>query len=116
MHDPLMFAPPFAPLPPTQVILECDEGGDLDGAAASQLQAAFSQAWPSLVPPLMDPVVVVGPFGRGKRGVLQALGRLLQGRLAAAPVVTSKERAEGEAHGEAGLACASIRARGVGFG
>jgi hypothetical protein len=48
----------------------------------------------------MDPLVVAGPFGGGKRAVLQALGRLLQGRLVAAPVLTTKERPEGTHDGE----------------
>jgi xanthine/uracil/vitamin C permease (AzgA family) len=73
---------------------------DADSAAA-QLQSALSRATP-LVPPLMDPLVVVGPFGSGKRAVLQELAReLLPGLIAAAPVITTRERAAGAQDGGA---------------
>jgi guanylate kinase len=45
--------------------------------------------------------VVAGPFGCGKRTVLQRLVReLLPGVAAAAPVVTTKPRAPGDKDGE----------------
>jgi hypothetical protein len=70
------------------------ESEDPDEAAA-QLQSALASVSP-LVPPLMEPLVVVGPFGGGKRGVLARLARMLSGKLAAAPVLTTKDRAAGD--------------------
>lgn len=70
------------------------EAGNLE-AAAAQLQAALAGVTP-LVPPLLQPLVVAGPFGSGKRGALARLAReLLPGRVAAPPVVTTKERPPG---------------------
>lgn len=73
-----------------QLVLTCDDADE----AAAQLQSALARACPH-VPPLMDPLVVAGPFGGGKRGAIARLGKLLQGVLAVAPVVTTKERPAG---------------------
>ena len=78
-----------------QVFLDSEDADE----AAAQLQSALARACPH-VPPLMDPLVVAGPFGGGKRGVLARLGKLLAGVLAAAPVVTTKERPAGAKDGE----------------
>lgn len=85
-------APIFSTWP--QLLLQVFVDSEDADEAAAQLQAALSRSCP-MVPPLMDPLVVAGPFGSGKRGVLQQLVKLLPGVLAVAPVVTTKERPSG---------------------
>ena len=84
-----------APLLCAQVVVSADSADE----AAAQLQTALSRATP-VVPPLLEPLVVAGPFGSGKRGVLAKLAReLLPGRVAAPPIVTTKERPPGAKDG-----------------
>ena len=69
--------------------------------AAAQLQAALARATPCVPVPML-PVVLVGPFGCGKRAALLKLTReLLPGLVATPPVMTTRPRADGEKDGEA---------------
>jgi hypothetical protein len=65
----------------------------------------MSAALPWAMPPLLQPLVVAGPFGSGKRAVLQRLFAVLQDVLAVPKVVTSKPHAPGKDDGES-AACA----------
>lgn len=68
--------------------------------AFTQLQVPLSAACPWAMPPLLQPLVVAGPFGSGKRAVLQRLVALLPEVLAVPRVVTSKPHTPGKDEGE----------------
>lgn len=68
--------------------------------AFSQLQVPLSEAFPGVVPPLLQPLVVAGPFGSNKRAVLQKLVAMLPDVLAVPKVVTSKPHLPGQGAGE----------------
>ena len=74
-----------------QVLVTADDKAE----ALSQVQDALSAAWPSAIPPILDPLVVVGPFGSGKRAVLRDLLQRLPGVVGFPHVVTTKQRSEG---------------------
>lgn len=63
--------------------------------AFTQLQVPLSAALPWAMPPLLQPLVVAGPFGSGKRAVLQRLVAMLPDVLAVPKVVTSKPPTQG---------------------
>lgn len=67
----------------------------------------MSAALPWAMPPLLQPLVVAGPFGSGKRAVLQRLVAVLPDVLAVPNVVTSKPHSPGKVEGES-AACAAI--------
>lgn len=67
--------------------------------AFTQLQEPLSAAYLWAMPPLLQPLVVAGPFGSGKRAVLQRLVRSLPDVLAVPKVVTSKPHAAGRDEG-----------------
>jgi hypothetical protein len=69
--------------------------------AFMQLQVPLAAAFPWAVPPVLQPLVVAGAFGSGKRCVLQRLVKSLPDILAVPKVVTSKPRAAGEERGAA---------------
>lgn len=68
--------------------------------AFTQLQVPMSAALPWAMPPLLQPLVVAGPFGSGKRAVLQRLVAVLPDVLAVPKVVTSKPHTPGKDDGK----------------
>lgn len=75
--------------------------------AFTQLQVPLSAACPWAMPPLLQPLVVAGPFGSGKRAVLQRMVGLLLDVLAVPKVVTSKPHAPGQEEGGWHTCCVS---------
>lgn len=73
---------------------------DQEDEAFVQLQVPLSGHSPAIVPPMMQPLVVVGPFGCGKRAVLQQLLGRLQGAAQAVAPLTTRPRPEDAPHGE----------------
>jgi hypothetical protein len=71
--------------------------------AFTQLQVPLSALYPWAVPPLLQPLVVAGPFGSGKRSVLQRLVQSLPDVLAVPKVVTSKPHTPGREEGTSAL-------------
>eukprot|EP00775_Hariotina_reticulata_P013032 gene13032-13161_t len=69
--------------------------GDEPEEALAQLQEVLCVARPGAVPPLLLPVVVAGPFGSGKRAVLQKLIKALPNVIGIPKTVTSKPRPAG---------------------
>ncbi len=67
--------------------------------AFTQLQVPLSASYPWAMPPLLQPLVVAGPFGSGKRPVLQRLVQSLPDVLAVPKVVTSKPHTQGRDEG-----------------
>jgi len=67
--------------------------------AFTQLQVPLSSAYAWAMPPLLQPLVVAGLFGSGKRAVLQRLVALLPQVLAVPKVVTSKPHVPGKDEG-----------------
>lgn len=63
-----------------------------DTTAVSQLQATLSAAHPGTIPPPLAPLVVVAPFGSGKRALLQALAARLPEVVRVPQLVTTKPR------------------------
>jgi hypothetical protein len=74
-----------------QVLITADDTAE----AVSQLQGALSSTWPTAIPPVLDPLVVVGPFGSGKRAVLRELLQRLPEVVGFPHIVTTKQRNEG---------------------
>lgn len=75
-------------LPLPQAIITAAE----DTTAVSQLQATLSAAHPGTIPPPLAPLVVVAPFGSGKRALLQALAARLPEVVRVPQLVTTKPR------------------------
>jgi hypothetical protein len=81
------------------VLLQACVTNDDPEEAFTQLQVPLSAAYPWAMPPLLQPLVVAGPFGSGKCAVLQRMVGLLPDVLAVPKVVTSKPHAPGQEEG-----------------
>lgn len=84
---------------PLQAVVSNDDAEE----AFTQLQVPLSASYPWAMPPLLQPLVVAGPFGSGKRSVLQRLVQSLPDVLAVPKVVTSKAHTPGRHEGALAL-------------
>jgi hypothetical protein len=81
------------------VLLQACVTNDDPEEAFTQLQVPLSAAYPWAMPPLLQPLVVAGPFGSGKRAALQRLVGMLPDVLAVPKLVTSKPHTPGQDEG-----------------
>lgn len=90
-----------------QAIVDHDDSEE----AFLQLQQPLSAVAPAYMPALLQPLVVLGPFGSGKRLVLQQLMKLLPDVLAVPRVVTTHETATAGmwVYGQAWLSSNKVR-------
>lgn len=87
-RSPLDFCGITHRVPTTQAVLTDDDPGE----AVMQLQALLSQYQPSVLPPPLQPLVVCGPFGSGKRGALQQLVARLGQQVQSPKFLTTRPR------------------------